>query len=106
MLIGRPENADLVAVRNRLLGDCGEEIQAIAQRFGENSEKILEAASPVTIEYPVLEYPSRVKALSFDRTTDVEGVLLGIKGQYLLLDTGVLNIRKFTAYQISFSTDL
>ena len=26
--------------------------------------------------------------------------LLGIKGQYLLLDSGVINIRKFTGYQV------
>jgi len=33
----------------------------------------------------------------------VEGTLLGIKGQYLILDTGVINIRKFTAYQVAAS---
>jgi hypothetical protein len=26
--------------------------------------------------------------------------LLGIKGQYLILDTGVFNVRKFTAYEV------
>ncbi|MBB3104733.1 hypothetical protein FHR87_003159 [Azomonas macrocytogenes] len=30
----------------------------------------------------------------------MEGSLLGIKGQYLLLDTGVINIRKYTGYQV------
>jgi hypothetical protein len=29
----------------------------------------------------------------------VQGRLTGIKGQYLLFDTGVLNVRKFTGYQ-------
>jgi hypothetical protein len=27
---------------------------------------------------------------------------LGIKGQYLMLDTGVLNIRKFGGYHMKF----
>jgi hypothetical protein len=30
----------------------------------------------------------------------IKGRLNGIKGQYLLLDTGVLNIRKFGGYEL------
>jgi len=33
----------------------------------------------------------------------VEGVLQGIKGQYLILDTGVINLRRFTGYEVSFN---
>jgi hypothetical protein len=33
----------------------------------------------------------------------VSGVLQGIKGQYLLLDTGVINIRKFTGYEVELN---
>jgi len=29
--------------------------------------------------------------------------LIGIKGQYLILDTGVLNIRKFSSYEVQVS---
>jgi hypothetical protein len=35
----------------------------------------------------------------------VEGTLLGIKGQYLMLDTGVLNVRKFGGYQIQMEIE-
>jgi len=31
----------------------------------------------------------------------IEGTLLWIKGQYLILDTGVLNLRKFGGYELS-----
>ncbi|HBM27812.1 MAG TPA: DUF2797 domain-containing protein, partial [Halomonas sp.] len=31
----------------------------------------------------------------------VEGTLQGVKGQYLMFDTGVINLRKFTGYEIS-----
>jgi len=48
----------------------------------------------------VLEYPVKVKSLNFDKTPVVEGVLLGIKGQYLILDSGVINIRKFSSYRV------
>jgi hypothetical protein len=29
--------------------------------------------------------------------------LQGVKGQYLLLDTGVINIRKFSGYEVEFA---
>lgn len=51
-------------------------------------------------EYPVLEYPDKVKSLGFDKTSRVEGTLLGIKGQYLMFDCGVINIRKHGGYGI------
>jgi hypothetical protein len=53
------------------------------------------------IEYPVLKYPEKVKSQNFDKTPEVQGVLEGIKGQYLIFDTGVLNIRKFSGYQVT-----
>ena len=52
-------------------------------------------------EYPVLEYPDKITSLSFDKAPLVEGTLLGIKGQYLILDRGVINIRKHSGYRVS-----
>jgi hypothetical protein len=57
----------------------------------------------LTINYPVVEYPSKISSLNFDKTPKIEGVLQGIKGQYLLLNTGVLNIRKFGSYNITLT---
>jgi len=45
-----------------------------------------------------------VKAHNFDKTPRVEGRLMGIKGQYLMFDTGVLNIRKFGGYHVHLET--
>lgn len=51
--------------------------------------------------YPVSNYPSKVQSVSFDKEKSIEGVLTGIKGQYIILDESkVLNIRKHTAYCI------
>ena len=58
------------------------------------------AAAPVAIDYPVLEYPPKPQSLNLDKTPLIEGALLGIKGQYLILDCGVLNVRNFTAYHV------
>ncbi len=52
------------------------------------------------IEYPVLEYPTKVTSFNFDKTPIVEGILKGIKGQYLIFEHGVINIRKFTGYKV------
>ena len=52
--------------------------------------------------YPVNEYPEKVASLNFDKTPVVEGILNGIKGQYLLFDNNkVINIRKFGGYKVS-----
>jgi hypothetical protein len=55
------------------------------------------------INYPVVEYPSKISSLSFDKTPLISGLLKGIKGQYLILDVGVLNIRKFGSYNITLT---
>ena len=53
------------------------------------------------LQFPVLEYPEKVKSVSFDKTKVIEGTLLGIKGQYLLLDENrVLNVRKHNGYEL------
>ena len=57
----------------------------------------------VEIRYPVLAYPEKIKSFNFDKAPLVEGTLMGIKGQYLILDTGVINIRKFSGYRVEVS---
>lgn len=62
--------------------------------FSENDEII-------AINYPVLSFPDKVKSVSFDKLPLIEGILNGIKGQYLLFDDDrVLNIRKHAGYEI------
>ena len=56
-----------------------------------------------TFVYPVLTYPTRVSAFNFDKTARIEGTLLGIKGQYVILDTGVVNMRKFAGYAVTLT---
>ena len=57
----------------------------------------------IEINYPVNEYPEKVKSVGFDKFNEISGRLWGIKGQYLMFDDGtVLNIRKHTGYLINF----
>lgn len=62
-----------------------------------------ESQKIVTINYPVLEYPKKIVSFNLDKDPLVEGTLIGIKGQYLLLDTGVINLRKYAGYLLEFS---
>ena len=95
MLGGDACDVDLIAVRDRLLPKITKLIQELdIKRINSNV---------VTIKYLVLKYPVKVKSLNFDKTPVIEGVLQGIKGQYLILNHGVLNIRKFSSYDINLS---
>lgn len=101
LLRGSPEPLDLAAERDRLLGLCQDEIGDIARRFGPDSIVPLPDAEAVEIEFPVLHYPEKIRSLSLDRMPSIEGRIHGIKGQYLLLDAGVLNVRKFRSYIVT-----
>ncbi|MEZ4922590.1 MAG: DUF2797 domain-containing protein [Crocinitomicaceae bacterium] len=57
------------------------------------------------INYPVQDYPNKIKSVGFDKAEVIEGKLLGIKGQYIILDDNrVLNIRKHTGYHVEFES--
>jgi hypothetical protein len=54
-----------------------------------------------SFQYPVNDYPEKVGSMNFDKEPVVEGVLTGIKGQYLMFDSNkVLNARKFGGYSV------
>lgn len=105
LLKGDAEPVDLVAVREQLFDSCGEGLAALQQRFGLQAIQPLAAAEVLDIRYPVTQYPAKVASLDLDKTPVIEGTLQGIKGQYLILDGGVINIRKYTAYQVAFAAD-
>lgn len=102
MLQNDLQEVDIVAKRDELFDLCKTEIADLQNKFGEGAIELIHDAEVVKINYPVLEYPEKIKSFNFDKTPEVTGVLNGIKGQYLLLDTGVLNLRKFTGYELTF----
>ncbi len=102
MLKGDAESLNLQQVRDELMLQCNGEIMALQQRFGPGEITPLSDESIVDIRYPIDAYPAKIKSLNLDKTPEISGVLQGIKGQYLILDTGVINIRKFTGYQVKF----
>ncbi|ORU91861.1 MAG: hypothetical protein A6F72_03100 [Cycloclasticus sp. symbiont of Poecilosclerida sp. N] len=102
MLKGQAASKDLYEERDRLIASAKNELKAVQASNEAGDIQLLTGEKQLDIEYPVLEYPEKVKSMNFDKTPKIEGVLLGIKGQYLILDKGVLNIRKFTSYNVQF----
>lgn len=100
MLKGVPEAVDLAAKRDELYKTCAQELDAILKQHDDDAITPLTDEPVVDISYPVAEYPDKVKSLNFDKAPEIEGILMGIKGQYLIFDTGVLNIRKFSGYKV------
>lgn len=101
MLRGDPEPLDLPGLWRRLEGELASGLDALRQRFGEEAIASLPSAACFSACYPVLEPPPRLRAFDLAKIARVEGRLLGIKGQYLLLDSGVFNVRKHGGYRVT-----
>ncbi|WP_456376111.1 DUF2797 domain-containing protein [Lutibacter sp.] len=85
-------DADLIEEREKLKKYIPEEAQSY---FLANNGKITE------IEYPVLQYPAKVKSLNLEKTPVYSGTLIGVKGQYLLFEDGtVFNVRNSEGYKV------
>lgn len=103
MLKGDPEEVDLEAVRRQLVDDCSAELAALQAKHGLTAIRPLEDEAETRIAYPVLAYPGKVTSFNLDKNPLVEGTLTGIKGQYLIFDTGVINMRKYGGYQLTLA---
>lgn len=80
---------DLLAEKERVFHLLPTELQKYIESDGEVTQ----------VEYPVEQFPTKIKSLGFDKVPEIEGRLMGIKGQYLLFDDNrVLNIRKHNGY--------
>lgn len=103
MLKNNIKQEDLYQERDRLFKNIEEPLADLQVQFNnhqiswQHNEKIVE------ICYPVLEYPKKITSFNLDKHRKVEGHLKGIKGQYLILDTGVINIRKHTGYKVKIA---
>lgn len=104
MLKGDGDEMDLPLARDALLAACDDELADFVARFGEAALTRLPQAEVIRLDYPVQQWPTKISALNLDKQPEVSGVLQGIKGQYLMLDSGVINIRKYTGYHLAVET--
>lgn len=92
MLKNDLKDEDLVEWRNKL------------KQFipSEAAEYYLENNSETNLQFPVLKYPEKPKSLNLEKSPFYEGILKGIKGQYLIFDDDtVFNIRGNEGYVVS-----
>jgi hypothetical protein len=83
-----------------------EEKEKVYRLLPAELQKYFEPDNEVTqIEYPVISFPQNIKSVGFDKTPKIEGLLTGIKGQYLIFkDDSVLNIRKHNGYYLAINS--
>src|SRR5690554_6363737 len=103
MLRGDAAAVDLESERDNLFTTFAAQIDALKAEHGESSIELLRTDAVNEFSYPVIEYPTKIVSHNLEKTPIVSGTLLGLKGQYIILDTGVMNLRKYTSYQISFA---
>lgn len=86
---------DLLAKKQELTKHLPEEVKPYIL---DDSENVCE------LNYPVSVYPNKVKSLNLVKTQHFEGVLKGVKGQYLIFEDGtVFNIRNNEGIVVSIN---
>lgn len=103
MLKGEVSELDMIAQRDNIIGQCEEQLEQLYEEVEDFHLEPLTDEAVVNISYPVLEYPKKIISHNVEKNPHVEGILLGIKGQYLIFDSGVINIRKHSSYEVSIS---
>ncbi|MDC6387277.1 DUF2797 domain-containing protein [Maribacter sp. PR1] len=94
MLTNTIEDQDLVSWRNKLKSYIPKE--ALPYFIENNTE--------TNLEFPVLQFPEKVKSLNLDKNPEYLGTLKGIKGQYLIFeDNTVFNIRGSEGYYVGLT---
>lgn len=106
MLKGTAAAVDLQAARDQLIEQFADQLEDIRQKHGELSITLLGAEQVRELIYPVEVFPTKVVSQSLDKTPEISGKLMGIKGQYLMFDSGVFNVRKFTSYEVTIAANL
>jgi hypothetical protein len=104
MLKGEPEKLDLIDMQNKVMDLVREPLDALQGKYGIQAIQPL-APKAIEINYPVNQYPVKIKSINLEKEPVFEGKLIGIKGQYLLLDQDrVINMRKYSGYTISIQS--
>lgn len=103
LLKGEPAEVDLIAERERIQSALRDDVNALQEQEGLQSVQEIEDVDVTRIQYPVASYPEKIKSFNLDKEPEAGGKLLGIKGQYLIFDTAVINLRKYSGYQVSIT---
>jgi len=91
MLKGMDQSLDLHAIAETSISTLPSHLKSMTVRH----------LPAVSIRYPVTTYPTQVKSIKLDKHPVIEGKIIGIRGQYLILDNNrVLNIRNHSGIEV------
>lgn len=99
MLRGHPPEVDMQKLRTSVYREFKFKLENLGCIHNDFEWEYLQD-DPILIDYPVKVFPEKVAALNLDKQSKICGQLTGIKGQYLIMDCGVINIRKFSGYEV------
>jgi Protein of unknown function (DUF2797) len=92
---------DLLLCAQQLMARAAEPLRELDARFAGDLQRVDGAVQ--RFAYPVLRYAAPARLLALEAGRAIGGELLGIKGQYLLFDSGVFNVRRHCAYHLTVS---
>ncbi len=97
------QHIDMTQAADALLNESEADLDVLLSELSHQDYQWLDTPA-ISMRYPVLEYPSKIKSHNLDKEPVLEGKLMGIKGQYLIFETAVINIRKYTSYLVQLSS--
>ena len=91
MLTNQTKDEDLVAMKEKLSPHLPQEVK----------EYLLKDNCETKLDFPVHQYPEKVSSLNLKKEASFQGVLKGIKGQYLIFEGGkVFNVRSHEGFVV------
>ena len=92
MLKGEVAEVDLLTFRDKAQELFPTELKKYAVKDGQVEELV----------YPVESVPEKISSHNLDKTPEFTDRLTGIKGQYLIFERRVINMRKYGGYHVEF----
>ncbi len=77
--------------------------QILEMLSDEQGMSLVSDGSSYSFSYPVSAYPKKITSKSLDKLPAFTSKLIGIKGQYLIFEEHVMNLRSHGGYEISLS---
>ena len=92
MLLGDIEDVDFSTMREKMIRCIPEDLRKYA----------LDEEEVQSFTYPVQSVPEKISSHNLDKEGEFTEKLTGIKGQYLIFENRVINLRKYSGYHIEF----
>ena len=92
MLSGQIDVVDFPFIRRKMIEHIPKDLKQYAM-YGEEVHSFV---------YPVESVPNKISSHNLDKENEFSEKLTGIKGQYLIFENRVINMRKYSGYHIEF----